>query len=561
MTLTTPYPNNEEVLRADFQQGNPNTGFCISANLILSDVPDGNVYLVVTDPAAVLTFSLPNLSSKIGLFVEGVGDCEATTITLTAYNSSGAVIGSCTTQATGIGSNWESHFLGFNSTTYDIATFTVRGAYLIDKVTFDCSSPQTWYLDADGDGYYVGSGITGCMSPGSGYKSTGLIIASGDCDDYDANVYPGAPEICNDLIDNDCDGQIDEGSTSVTYYRDSDGDGYGNSMQTITSNCSLPPGYVTDNTDCNDADVDIHPGVTEVCDGIDNNCDGQIDEGFPLITYYRDADGDGYGNSSNTSTAKCTAPSGYVTNSKDCNDANTTVHPGAIEICDSMDNNCEGGVDEGCLPITISIADVSMKEGNKGKSTMMFAVLLNKAFNKKVTVQYATQNGTATAGSDYGAKSGTVTFTAGSTKQSINISVTGDKTVEPDETFKVNLSNAVNASIVKALGTGTIQNDDGATAISSISSQTDNGISLHSIKISPNPANGILYGQIYGYTGNVAMHLLGVEGKVLKQEKRLLTFMKYTQQINVADISNGIYFLTVIDEKGNRQTEKVIVQH
>ena len=65
--------------------------------------------------------------------------------------------------------------------------------------------------------------------------------------------------------------------------------------------------------------------------------------------------------------------------------------------------------------------------------------------------------------------------------------------------------------------------------------------------------------QLYGYAGNVTMQLLRVEGKVLKQEKIQTTFIKYTQQINVADITNGIYFLTVIDEKGKRQTEKVII--
>src|SRR5216117_3885508 len=67
-------------------------------------------------------------------------------------------------------------------------------------------------------------------------------------------------------------------------------------------------GYVTDNTDCNDANASVHPGATEICDGIDNNCEGQIDEGFPSVTYYRDADSDGYGNPLQTTTAKCSAP-------------------------------------------------------------------------------------------------------------------------------------------------------------------------------------------------------------------------------------------------------------
>src|SRR5262249_8577029 len=158
-------------------------------------------------------------------------------------------------------------------------------------------------------------------------------------------------------------------------------------------------------------------------------------------TFYRDADGDGYGNQSQT-TQSCTQPAGYVSNNTDCDDTRASVHPSAPEICDGLDNNCNGTIDEGC--ITLSIPDVSMNEGNKSKSNMAFAVTLSKASTKKVTVQYATTslNGTATAGSDYVAKSGTLTFNPGITKQTFNISIIGDKTVEPTETFKVNLSNA-----------------------------------------------------------------------------------------------------------------------
>ena len=109
--------------------------------------------------------------------------------------------------------------------------------------------------------------------------------------------------------------------------------------------CSGPPsGYVADNTDCDDTMGAINPGAAEICDGIDNNCDGQIDEGLALTNYYADTDGDGYGNAS-VMLASCSAPVGYVTDNTDCNDNNAAVHPGAIEICDGIDNNCNGLVD------------------------------------------------------------------------------------------------------------------------------------------------------------------------------------------------------------------------
>ncbi len=119
-------------------------------------------------------------------------------------------------------------------------------------------------LDTDGDGY---------GNPGNAFCQNG---SENDCDDNNTNIHPGATEIC-DGKDNDCDGQIDEGLLN-TYYRDADGDTYGNPNNT-TQACTLPAGYVTNNTDCNDSDSSINPVSTEICDGKDNNCNNLIDEG------------------------------------------------------------------------------------------------------------------------------------------------------------------------------------------------------------------------------------------------------------------------------------------
>jgi beta propeller repeat protein len=161
-----------------------------------------------------------------------------------------------------------------------------------------------------------------------------------DCNDNNMAIHPDATEIC-DGIDNNCDGGIDE----IPNYLDSDGDGYGNSLNLVIRSCNPPPGYVRTPGDCNDSNAAIHPGAAEVCDGVDNNCNGQIDEGV-IITYYRDADGDGYGNPAVT-TKGCTKPAGYVTNNTDCNDGDAAIKPGAVEVCDRKDNNCDGLVDNG----------------------------------------------------------------------------------------------------------------------------------------------------------------------------------------------------------------------
>ncbi|HEX9825260.1 MAG TPA: MopE-related protein, partial [Flavobacteriaceae bacterium] len=195
----------------------------------------------------------------------------------------------------------------------------------------------TFYADNDGDGFGDANvSVEDCSAP------SGYVTNDTDCDDANANAYPGNTEVC-DGIDNNCDGQIDEGVTT-TYYVDNDGDGFGNPSDTIQA-CSAPSGYVTDNTDCNDSDANAYPGNTEVCDGIDNNCDGQIDEGV-TNTYYADNDGDGFGNPSDTIQA-CSPPSGYVTDNTDCNDSEANAYPGNTEICDGIDNNCDGQVDEG----------------------------------------------------------------------------------------------------------------------------------------------------------------------------------------------------------------------
>ncbi len=102
-------------------------------------------------------------------------------------------------------------------------------------------------------------------------------------------------------------------------------------------------GWPTDE-DCDDGDPEVNPGATETCDGRDDDCDGLTDEDL-LLVYYADSDGDGYGDPSRTASA-CDAPPGYVSNGGDCDDTDPAVY-GGVELCDGVDNDCDGSVDFG----------------------------------------------------------------------------------------------------------------------------------------------------------------------------------------------------------------------
>jgi len=237
---------------------------------------------------------------------------------------------------------------------------------------------NTYYVDADGDTFgNAAVSIQACSEP------SGYVENSDDCDDAAASVFPGATETCGDDVDQDCsgsdlscdtvdndgdgfselDGDCNDGNTAInpgatevagdgidqdcdgsdllTWYLDSDGDGYGDAATTTTAN-SQPANYVANNSDCNDGSAAINPEAVEIPDdGTDQNCDG-----FDLSVWYADDDGDGYGDPADTETNN-QQPQGYVEVDSDCDDTSAEVNPEAIEICNAIDDNCNGDVDEG----------------------------------------------------------------------------------------------------------------------------------------------------------------------------------------------------------------------
>jgi hypothetical protein len=193
----------------------------------------------------------------------------------------------------------------------------------------------TFYQDADGDGFgNPAAPQQACAAP-NGYVSNNT-----DCNDNNPAVSPAATEACNG-VDDDCDGSVDEG-VLITYYQDADGDGFGNPAAAQQA-CSQPQGFVTNNQDCDDNNPAVYPGAKEQCNGLDDDCDGNADEG-QTSTYYQDSDGDGFGDGS-TSVQLCGPSQGYAELAGDCDDGDPDIYPGAPELCDGVDSNCDTKVD------------------------------------------------------------------------------------------------------------------------------------------------------------------------------------------------------------------------
>ncbi|MBI5485764.1 MAG: putative metal-binding motif-containing protein [Deltaproteobacteria bacterium] len=208
---------------------------------------------------------------------------------------------------------------------------------LSDDSGGDSCVPVLVYTDADGDGF--GDATT---APTTGCPGPGLVTNEDDCDDDDGHVHPGAVERC-DGVDENCSGAADEGC-------DDDGDNWCDvALETVGAPGVCPNG----GGDCADDDPARHPGITESCNELDDDCDGATDEDRPdhCLDYRHDGDGDTYGDPFDL---RCLCDPGDVlgytipsmlTSPGDCDDDDATVHPGAFEICDGLDNDCDGYLD------------------------------------------------------------------------------------------------------------------------------------------------------------------------------------------------------------------------
>ncbi|MBI3239345.1 MAG: T9SS type A sorting domain-containing protein [Flavobacteriia bacterium] len=308
------------------------------------------------------------------------------------------------------------------TTTYRHDNVSVYGA-------INALQQQTYYVDADGDGFGDAAiDSMDCTAP------AGYVSDNTDCNDNNANENPNAvwyQDADNDTFGNsavtltqctqpagyvsdntDCDDNNANVNGSTTYYEDADNDTYGNSASTIQA-CTQPVGYVLNANDCDDNNSAITVatdqfyidqdndgfGSTDVivtaCTqpaGYVSNADDCDDTNNTITlgsTFYEDGDNDGFGNA-NSTIVDCTAPNGYVADSTDCDDTNNGINPNATDVLgNSIDENCDGT--DGNLGLgdaTIATFNVFPNPG-----TTAVTITLDGSWNTNVTVTILSVDG------------------------------------------------------------------------------------------------------------------------------------------------------------------------
>jgi hypothetical protein len=365
---------------------------------------------------------------------------------------------------------------GYGNPLVDSLACSVPQNFVLDNSDCDDANnlinPLTvWYLDNDGD--QIGDSLQtfiGCSSP------VGYVLDAGGCDDNNVQI-----------------------SGPVTYYLDNDGDAFGqnSSAQTLCQNPGV--GYVTVGGDCNDADPLINPNASEICDGIDNDCDGIADDSLIFTMYYVDADGDGFGDEA-TGVESCSQPQNTITVGGDCDDANDQIYPGATEICDAVDNDCDGSTDEGLTFITY-YTDADNDGFGTGSTGLSFCENPGPGFSAN-NLDCNDANG------------------------------------------------QINPNAIDILDNGIDENCDGVDGYLGIQVISD-----MNVVVSPNPNAGSFTIEFNQLVTNAEINLTDLNGKVV----RVYQLSGDSIQISDSKLEKGVYLLNV-SIQGNTLIERIIVQ-
>ncbi len=217
---------------------------------------------------------------------------------------------------------------------------------LCSEATQTCTTDCAVTRDADGDGHQA------------------VLCGGDDCDDSDALRFPGNAEACDTSDhDEDCD--------PLTFgYRDQDMDDTPDARC-----CNVDGDSMNCGTDCNDNNPTVNPNTSEVCDAFDNDCDGETDEDL-ISELYPDEDQDGAGDASASPVMGCVTGGNLVSNDNDCDDANPASNPGAPEICDTLDNDCDTRTDEGTVDVPWYVDADGDTHGDPSLPTVLSCVIV-----------------------------------------------------------------------------------------------------------------------------------------------------------------------------------------
>jgi hypothetical protein len=368
----------------------------------------------------------------------------------------------------------------------------------------------------------------------------------------------------------------------LTPTTDTDGDG----VADATDNCP-----VVANADQLDTDADGKGDVCDNCptiantsqtdsdnDGRGDACDCAPSDGTKHTTYpfYVDVDGDGYGTGSLLSVCAVNAttpPSNYSLANGDCNDANSSIHPGATELCNNVDDDCDGLIDEGCIPPSITINDMQVYES---QGSVVLTVTLSYPSTKDIKISYITVDGTAVSKGkgknpaiDYIAKRGTITIPAGSLSNTISIVIVNDGVNESPEYFDVQISIATNVKATISDGSGRVTILNG-TGLAAVPTNVSN-IGIANIKNRPGAFRLSNFPNPFStstkikfdvpVSGNVSLKVYNLKGQeIATLFEGNKTPGSYTIDFNASTLGAGVYYCKLASvNAGDVLTQKMVI--